>query len=457
MPESAFDPYDVWLGIPPSEQPADYYRLLGINRFENNQEVIANAVQRQTRHIESFKAGANASEAERLLNKLATASACLSDVAKKRVYDRAMSGIVAPENSPPVAADAPMTRSPQSATTRPRPRTRGPLVEVATIVLGGVAGLVIGNAILWYGFGIDVLGVMKSHDEGTATPLAQIDPGAPSKPALQDENRLAGTRGEEVPGTDVRPDPVAESTTDQSEDSVSSAPVPDELAESEESTTVPSPSESLMRNETPLFAFAPFDAEQARRYQQVWADHLGIPVEFTNSIGMRFRLLPPGEFQMGDPDPNQTPPLHTVQFAKPFYVSVFETTQSEYLAVTKTNPSSYAKTGRQRDVVKDSDTSRLPVENVSWIDAKRFCEKLSTRSDERQEKRLYRLATEAQWEYACRAGTTTRFSFGDRLAKDQASFGQGGATTRQPLLGPRVVGSFPPNAFGLFDMHGNVW
>ncbi|MBI2478803.1 MAG: hypothetical protein HYV60_09260, partial [Planctomycetia bacterium] len=172
MPD-AFDPYFSWLGIPPAQQPADYYRLLGINRFEGNQEVIANAAERQIRHIETFKTGLHAKEAEKLLNKLATAKVCLSDVGKKQVYDRAMSGAVAAEHSPQVASDAPKADSQNVATSRSQPRTRNPLVELTKIVLGGIAGIVIGMAILWYGFGMDVFGVMQPQRDVTANSAAE--------------------------------------------------------------------------------------------------------------------------------------------------------------------------------------------------------------------------------------------------------------------------------------------
>ncbi len=458
MPE-AFDPYCSWLGIPPAEQPADYYRLLGISRFESSTEVIANAADRQIRHIESFKSGAQAKEAQSLLKKLEVARACLLDVEKKCIYDRAIRGTFAAENSPPIAVDPPQAHSQKVATGHSRPRTRNPLVELAKILLGGIAGLVIGNAILWYGFGMDVFGVMESP-AGRATPLqplAQSEADVQPKPSPQVQNHLDQASETKLAEPDIRPVQVPEPTITQSKEAVPTVPVEETTAESDDARAIPSPQESLTEDDTPPIAVAPFDAEQAHRHQQTWADYLGIPTEFTNSVGMKFRLLPPGEFQMGDHRPDQPPPAHQVQLAKPCYVSVFEVTQSEYQEVMETNPSAYSKIGPQKDVVKNSDTTRFPVENVSWLDANRFSEKLSTKAGERQLNRLYRLATEAEWEYACRAGTTSMFAFGDSLSNKQANVGQGSPSLQQPLLGPRPVGSFSPNGFGLFDMHGNVW
>jgi formylglycine-generating enzyme required for sulfatase activity len=94
-------------------------------------------------------------------------------------------------------------------------------------------------------------------------------------------------------------------------------------------------------------------------------------------------------------------------------------------------------------------TGRFPVENVSWEEAQTFCEKLSDRAAEQSLARRYRLPTEAEWEYACRAGTTTPYHFGPTLSKDLANDGY-------MLRRPTRVGSYPANPWGLFDMHGNV-
>ena len=187
----------------------------------------------------------------------------------------------------------------------------------------------------------------------------------------------------------------------------------------------------------------PFDARQAQEYQQLWANHMGRAVEETNSLGMKLRLIPPGEFIMGDKGYADSPP-RTVRITRPYYIGTLEVTRKQYVAIIK-DPT---KIGN----VEAAGDPEFPIGGVNWAEAVAFCEALSARPEERQAGRRYRLPTEAEWEYACRAGTKTRYSFGDvatdkdgnfRLDKDNAS----------PLM---KGGSFPANAWGLFDMHGNL-
>ena len=149
----------------------------------------------------------------------------------------------------------------------------------------------------------------------------------------------------------------------------------------------------------PPQAVAPFDSDQAKAHQKAWADHLGIPVQITNSLGIKLNLIPPGEFTMGSPESelgrNKGETQHLVKITKPFYLGVHEVTQQQYEKVMGKNPSK-------------SKGANKPVETVNWNDAVYFCHKLT-----KQEGDQYRLPTEAEWEYACRAGTTTTYSFGD--------------------------------------------
>jgi formylglycine-generating enzyme required for sulfatase activity len=200
----------------------------------------------------------------------------------------------------------------------------------------------------------------------------------------------------------------------------------------------------------PVPLAAPFDAAAAKAARGAWAARLGRPAEETNSVGMRLVLVPPGRFRMGLPggDPHEGP-VHDVLIARPVYFGAFEVTQSEWAAVMGTNPASFSAGGGDADKVRGTDTSRFPVENITWPEAMEFCRKLSTRPQERAAGRSYRLPTEAEWEYACRAGTATAFHFGD-AASDAAM------NAELRLGRPEAVGSHPVNAFGLFDMHGNV-
>ena len=137
----------------------------------------------------------------------------------------------------------------------------------------------------------------------------------------------------------------------------------------------------------------------------------------------------------------------------PFYLGLFPVTQAQYEVVMGSNPSRFrGAAGGGPD---------HPVESVSWDDAAAFCARLSALPAEKEMGRVYRLPTEAEWEYACRAGTLTPFSFGASLSASQASFdGQHpyGEGSRGPAP-PRTarVGTFAANLFGLYDMHGNVW
>ncbi len=186
------------------------------------------------------------------------------------------------------------------------------------------------------------------------------------------------------------------------------------------------------------------------------------PQELTLDVGggvtMELVLIPAGEFMMGSRDTvaevqrkgntkkdwyKNEHPRHRVRITQPFYMGKHEVTQAQYERIMGKNPSKW----------KGSD---LPVERVSWNDATELCRKLSQRTG-----RKVRLPTEAEWEYACRAGTTTPFHFGETISANQVNYDAnypyaGGAkgTYRRKTTS---VGSFPANAWGLHDMHGNLW
>jgi formylglycine-generating enzyme required for sulfatase activity len=194
-----------------------------------------------------------------------------------------------------------------------------------------------------------------------------------------------------------------------------------------------------------------------------------IPKQITNSIGMRLVPIPAGKFFMGSPVKEagrniyDESPLHIVEITQPFFMGVYEVTQEEYEKVMGKNPSWFSSHGNGKEKVQGIDTSRFPVEQVSWEDAVEFCRKLSSLPPEKENGRVYTLPTEAQWEYACRAGSPKYqvFHFGDSLSSNQANFDgkkpYGGAAAGPSLGRPTTVGSYTDNAFGLYDMHGNVW
>ncbi|MFO0876153.1 MAG: SUMF1/EgtB/PvdO family nonheme iron enzyme [Gemmataceae bacterium] len=183
-----------------------------------------------------------------------------------------------------------------------------------------------------------------------------------------------------------------------------------------------------------------------------------LPRQMVNSLGMKFVLIQPGTFWYGSPadeamrgDDEELQALRDLDHA--FYLAIHPVTQKEYEAVMKKNPSHFQR--------KQGGGPAHPVEQVSWNDAVAFCQKLSALADEKKAGRVYRLPDEAEWECACRAGTNKVFAFGASLSSAQANFDgtrpYGGAAAGPFREVTTKVGSFDPNALGLYDMHGNVW
>jgi formylglycine-generating enzyme required for sulfatase activity len=184
--------------------------------------------------------------------------------------------------------------------------------------------------------------------------------------------------------------------------------------------------------------------------------HCGAPLSYTlvlpptvdkttvNSIGMKLTLIPAGEFQMGSDARDCEKPHHLVKISKLFYLGVYEVTQQQYEKVMGARP------WQGKDSVKEG--ADYPAVFVSHDDAVEFCRRLS-----KQEGVEYRLPTEAEWEYACRAGTSTAYSFGDDEAKlGQYAWYEKNAWLRDEKYAHRV-GQKLPNRWGLYDIHGNVW
>lgn len=165
------------------------------------------------------------------------------------------------------------------------------------------------------------------------------------------------------------------------------------------------------------------------------------PEEPLFGVGIQFKRLLGGTFMMGEKgNRGRNTPLHAVTISKPFEIGIHEVTQKQYEAVMGTNPSQH----------KGPDN---PVDSIGWNDAVEFCQKLSAMLAEKAAGNIYRLPTEAEWEYACRAGTSTKFCFGDDESQlvDDAWFKKTARSTSHP------VGQKEPNLWGIYDMHGSVY
>jgi prepilin-type processing-associated H-X9-DG protein len=198
------------------------------------------------------------------------------------------------------------------------------------------------------------------------------------------------------------------------------------------------------------------EAPQPARPAATAAD--GPSKELTNSIGMAFVQIPAGEFEMGIPDrgnsgsPPPECPAHPVRITRPVWMGRHEVTRHAFRTVMGSDPSQSDTTVEPAEAADDSD--RMPVDFVTWHEAVDFCRKLSDQPAERAAGRKYRLPTEAEWEYACRAGSDKPYEWHQQRQAGDESGENSGILPSLPL---KPVGSYPPNAFGLYDMRGNVW
>ena len=184
---------------------------------------------------------------------------------------------------------------------------------------------------------------------------------------------------------------------------------------------------------TLLLALACFMAGCGERNSDIARN---VTIDLGGGVKMEFVLIHPGSFMMvPDSDAPDEKPGHNVTLTKPFYLGKYEVTQEQWQTAMGSNPSNFKG-------------PKLPVENVSWNDCHSFVAKLEEKTG-----RKFALPTEAQWEYACRADTTTRYSCGDSIVdlKDYAWFSDNSDRATHP------VGEKKPNPWGLYDMHGNVW
>ncbi|HUY89786.1 MAG TPA: SUMF1/EgtB/PvdO family nonheme iron enzyme [Pirellulales bacterium] len=480
----AFDPYRKWLGIPPAEQPPHHYRLLGVGLFEDDPDVIESAADQRMAHLRTFQAGPHSALSQKLLNEVVAAKICLLSAKQRAAYDA--------ELRQKLEAEKPADER---------------LLPVAAAIEPAVAAPVATTPL-----GDDVLAT--SLDAQVAKPLRTLPPRGRAKSGSSLVAWLAGAAGLFVVvvvsfamfGRPEATPPVANPPAEDASSvdrATATAPAPQPKAQPPQAL----PSVVVGELEPPR-AIAPFDAKQARAHQEAWADYLKTPVAQTNSLGMSLVLIPPGEFTMGS-TPEQIAaakqfaeqaegaadkwtlerldaeaPAHRVKLRRPFLLGATEVTIGQYRRfveaanyVTETERfGGGSSTSRQeQDPQKKSLTWQSlsypanddsAVGQITWNDAVAFCNWLSDLEKKRRgynevlpgfwdldrEGDGYRLPTEAEWEYACRAGTATQYSFGD----DASMFGEYGWSEKtRPITFPVAVGSKKPNSFGLYDMHGN--
>jgi formylglycine-generating enzyme required for sulfatase activity len=189
-----------------------------------------------------------------------------------------------------------------------------------------------------------------------------------------------------------------------------------------------------------------------------------LELEVGKAVKMKLVRIEPGKFQMGSPPDEakrqEDETRHEVEITKPYGLGVYTVTQAQFRQVMGMKPSFFSSKGDGRDKVSGVNTDDFPVENVSWDDAMDFCRIVSLLPAVRDKGWVVDLPTEAEWEYACRAGTQTAFHFGNSLSSQQANCNgdnpYGDAAKGPNLRRTTKVGSYEANAWGLYDMQGNV-
>lgn len=457
---SVIDYYHQWLGIPPEEQPPNLYRLLGLTTFESDANVIEASADRQMAHIRTFQTGRHSDESQKLLNELARAKLCLMHPERRKLYNKKLRAKL---------AGRPQTTRTIPVASRPIPQAilRAPKEEVnwQLWVRSGFWTVLVVVALM---ISLKLIGFLGTWMSDLQKQLAKKP--EPTKIEITPPVQQPAPITVNVPTNPV----------------IVEAPII-ELPKPE-----PVPTPEPKDNSPPTMTF-PVDGKEAKRIQIAWAENLHRPVVQKNSIGMFMTLVPPGEFQMGTSPEFVDKWLrhlkavnnggaefivteqvrHKVTISRPFAIGIYEVTNAQFrqfVDATKyrTDTEKNHKGGwgvfdrprgdsvnwvrkpkyNWRTMGRFKPAENYPVFNVTWNDAKAFCEWLSDK-----EGRTYRLPTEAEWEYACRAGTDSHWSCGndiERLNDYAWVIGNSGWV-------PHEVGLKLPNAWGIYDMHGNVF
>ncbi|TAG86585.1 MAG: hypothetical protein EAZ18_25495, partial [Oscillatoriales cyanobacterium] len=269
---------------------------------------------------------------------------------------------------------------------------------------------------------------LLNNNSSSSSPSSNNEPPSPESSPKKSSPKTTAKN----PSPQASPEPIAES------------PAPKPSPKPSPETPAPKASSNSLKTfdfETVTVNSTGQIANRSQGQARVFTDNLG------DGITIDMIAIPGGSFVMGSPSTesgrsDNEGQQRTVTVA-PFFMGKYEVTQAQYQAVMGNNPSRFK--GAKR-----------PVEQVSWNEAVEFCRKLTQKTG-----KSYRLPSEAEWEYACRAGTTTPFYFGDTITPDlvnyDGNYPYGAAPKGLYRQQTTDVGSFPPNSFGLYDMHGNVW
>jgi formylglycine-generating enzyme required for sulfatase activity len=409
---SDFNPYHQWLGISETARPVSKYRLLGIDEFESDRDVISAAAEQRTIYLRTLQAGEHEVLVAQLLNEVSQARVTLLNADQKDEYDEELRKQQTPEpEAEPTQPPIPVVQTPAPVQNLPSPTpiaNRNPVPQKIPRSIAAVWPIVQpAKKPRWQVLqenwkrpaviGVSVVGVIAVFvlfismiSSGDVDPVANISP-----PIVNDSPPIQ-----------------------TSERKLEPEPKPPSIKPDDPNTD---PNTELILS----------------------------PGSITNSIDMELKIIAAGTFMMGIPEDvaemlhshsGSAKPAHEVIIATSLYFGMCEVTQSQWAAVLG------AKANRRIDPL-------LPQTGVSWNDAIDFCQKLSELPAEKAAGRVYRLPTEAEWEYVYRAGTKSQFFWGYELSRivDFGWVRQNSGTRVHP------VATKSPNPWGIHDMNGNLW
>jgi formylglycine-generating enzyme required for sulfatase activity len=519
-----FDPYHRWLGIAPKDQPPHHYRLLAIDLFESDAEVIRDAVEQRIAHVRTYQLGEHVALTQKILNELSRAKACLLSPEKKTKYDAQLRQQLGQRQAPPSASEPPPAQESiatppvqhsapidgaatfvseitsgavPSASPRARPQPRRRHVPFLAVLVAGLSVCLLVAMIVAFHFAsksaVHPEVAARSVSARESSPQPPREAVAQSKPPTQPPSDVARTP-QEPTGAATRPqapvpvpkppEPVHPQPAEQpAPPTVVAKPLhlepiaPQELEIGGSLTVVVSaqdaeswrgnlrfslgpncPSEAHIGTQTGTFTWTPSENQKPGKflfpvlvegpegqrvetslYVVLTQPKLPEVQETTVDLGGAVRLvlvrIPAGSFMMGDDSNASAQPAHQVTIKNPFWLGKYEVTQEQWQAVVGRNTSDFRGW-------KD------PAENISWNQCQGFIHQLNKRVPGHE----FRLPTEAEWEYACRAGGRGRYGFGD----DESQLAKYAWYSSNSDGHPHPVGWKKPNPWGLYDMHGNV-